>query len=237
MFNVSEDDRIKYYRSALLLLRHIENRKPTGRRFGPDADALWASFHGDLSFPERIDLLIKDANAEWSGSFGACGVFALRVSAEDDSFDPKWLSLDPVDASEIWHEIVKAPPASNTEEALAKVAKTWGLTISPMKIGSLDPSDRIAAVGSGAIVALAVAFENGTDLDWREQVVCVASSPGDRQLAAASAALLGATEAGPILFGIEEIDETHRFNRTFISDDASPDDKATAEYIIKEVSQ
>lgn len=37
-----------YYRAALTALRFVEARRPTGRRFGAEADALWASFAGGL---------------------------------------------------------------------------------------------------------------------------------------------------------------------------------------------
>lgn len=72
-----------YYRGALTGLRHVEARQPTGRRFGAEADARWASFRGDLTTADRIDLLIRDADAQWPGAFGARSVFARRAVAED----------------------------------------------------------------------------------------------------------------------------------------------------------
>jgi hypothetical protein len=62
----------------LFALRYLEGRRATGRRFGADADALWSSLQGDLTTANRLDLLIRDADAEWPGGFGARTVFAMR---------------------------------------------------------------------------------------------------------------------------------------------------------------
>jgi hypothetical protein len=51
---VPEADRAAYYRAALCCLRFIEQRRPTGRRFGAEADARWASFRGELQGADRI---------------------------------------------------------------------------------------------------------------------------------------------------------------------------------------
>src|SRR5690606_36252944 len=59
-----------YYRGALTALRFLEERQSTGRRFGPDADLRWASFRGHLLDLDRVDLLIRDADAQWPGSLG-----------------------------------------------------------------------------------------------------------------------------------------------------------------------
>ena len=69
----------RYVEGALRLLQFVENRRPTGRRFGADADARWASFRGDLETVDRIELMIRDADAEsrrasrrgWSTHFRA----------------------------------------------------------------------------------------------------------------------------------------------------------------------
>ena len=44
-----------YYSAALAGLRFLEQRQPTGRRFGPDADARWTNFRGDLATADRGD--------------------------------------------------------------------------------------------------------------------------------------------------------------------------------------
>lgn len=56
----SSTDRSAYYRAALRCLQFVEQRKPTGRRFGPDADARWSQFEGELTTADRIDLMVRD---------------------------------------------------------------------------------------------------------------------------------------------------------------------------------
>jgi hypothetical protein len=59
----------RYIEGALRLLQYVETRRPTGRRF--DADARWSSFRGDLETVDRIELMLRDADAEWPGGFSA----------------------------------------------------------------------------------------------------------------------------------------------------------------------
>ncbi len=56
-----------YYGAALVGLLAIEARRPTGRRVGSEADARWQAFRGDLTTANRLDLLIRDADAQWPG--------------------------------------------------------------------------------------------------------------------------------------------------------------------------
>jgi hypothetical protein len=60
----------RYVEGALRLLQYVETRRPTGRRFGADADARWSSFRGDLETVDHIELMIRDVDAE-CGGFGA----------------------------------------------------------------------------------------------------------------------------------------------------------------------
>ncbi len=73
----SPAERVAYYQAALRCLQFVEKRKPTGRRFGSEADARWASFKGELTTSDRIDLLLRDADTEWLGAIGARTVFGL----------------------------------------------------------------------------------------------------------------------------------------------------------------
>jgi hypothetical protein len=41
----------------------LRARRPTGRRFGTEADARWNGFHGSLTIADRLDLLVRDADA------------------------------------------------------------------------------------------------------------------------------------------------------------------------------
>ena len=70
-----------YYEGALWALRFIEARRPTRRRFGAEADATWAAFRGDLGASARIDLLLRDADTQWPGAFGARSVYDLAAVA------------------------------------------------------------------------------------------------------------------------------------------------------------
>jgi hypothetical protein len=88
-----------FYAAALAALRFVEARRPTKRRFGPDADATWAEFRGDLGSSARIDLLLRDADAQWPGSFGARLPYGLGALAADEPFGAAWVPLDDVDAA------------------------------------------------------------------------------------------------------------------------------------------
>ncbi|NVL83835.1 hypothetical protein [Escherichia coli] len=66
-----------FYEASLRKLRFVEARSPTKRRSGADADALWKSFKGHLTASDRLDLLLRDADIEHGGAFGA-RVLAIR---------------------------------------------------------------------------------------------------------------------------------------------------------------
>ncbi len=188
-----------YYRAALCALRFVEQRRPTGRRFGSDADARWKGFCGHLKTSDRLDLLIRDADAEWLGAFGARTVFSMDAVREDDPFGPGWEPLDPVDAEELWRSELAGGAPSSVGEALTVAAAAWELSIAPIPIGVLGAADRLVVAGPSAIVSLAAAFAEGTDFDWAEQVVVVATPPAHRQLAALAAALVNATRIGRLI--------------------------------------
>jgi hypothetical protein len=58
-------ERERYYRSALRGLRFVEARRPTKRRPGAEAEARWTRFKDGLMQIDRIELLLRDAYAEW----------------------------------------------------------------------------------------------------------------------------------------------------------------------------
>jgi hypothetical protein len=183
-----------YYRAALTTLRFVEAQKPTGRRFGVDADASWKAFRGALTTADRIDLLIRDADAQWPGALGARTVFALRAVAEDEPFGAGFAHLDTVDAEDLWRDQLAAPAPSDAAALVAAIAAAWGLRLQAHDVGSVGAAERLLLVGPSAIASTLLAFHGRRDLDWSDQVVVLATPPAHRQLAAAGGALLGSTK-------------------------------------------
>lgn len=213
-----------YYAASLACLRFAEARHPTNRRFGAEADALWESFRGHLVTADRIDLLVRDADAQWRGALAARHAFALAAVAEDEPFGLEWPGLDTVDAEELWRRVAKAPAPAGSGLWNA-VAKEWGLTIHPLAVGTLEPTSRLLVAGPSAVVALAVAFAERRDLSWSQQVTCVASPPAHRHIAALAAVFLNTTDPTQL---IDPSTSTRpsRVDRVLVSTDASPQDLA-----------
>ena len=131
--HLDESDRARYYVAALRALRFVERRAPTTRRFGGDADARWGAFRGNLTTADRLDLLLRDADAHWPAAFGARNVFALRSAAEDEAFGAEWSPLDPVDAEELWREVLAEAPPDGVREALLAAASSWDLELAAVE--------------------------------------------------------------------------------------------------------
>src|SRR6266545_4997538 len=135
----------RHYEAALRVLAFVEQRRPTGRRFGPDADARWAAFRGAMTASERIDLLLRDADAEWPTAFGGRTLHEIPGLADDESFGPSWPSLDPVDAEEIWRRHASLSPPKSPREALLALASAWELRLE-LVLPTVSPTDRILVV-------------------------------------------------------------------------------------------
>jgi hypothetical protein len=217
----------RYVEAALRLLQFVEQRRPTGRRFGADADARWSGFRGDLETVDRIELMIRDADAEWRGGFGARNIYSLGGIAEDEPFGSQWEGLDPVAAEELWRK-VKAQPAPETPRAtLDAIASAWGIELLAHQVGKVGPNDKLLVVGPSAIAETILSFAVGSALDWAEQVVVVATAPAARQLASAATAILNAPHTAKIL----RADDHHASisgARVIASADAEPADRAAA---------
>ncbi len=213
-----------YYLATLRALAFVEQRQPSGRRFGPEADARWSSFRGDLETADRIDLLVRDADAQWPVAFGARTVFDKAAVAEDEPFGADWQPLDPVDAADMWRKVCAAEPPSSIESALHAAADAWKLTLSPFSLDTINPADKLVVAGPSAIAALIAAFAGRSELDWADQLHVVAAPPAHRQLAALGGALLNATK--PTRF--VPADAAPMAARLLLSDDATPDDSARA---------
>lgn len=216
-----------YYEAALTALRYVEHRAPTRRRFGADADLLWASFHGHLSDVDRLELLVRDADAQWPGSLGARRVFGLG-GAEDDAFGDAWTPIDPVRGAELWRDALGTPAPETLGAALSRIAATWGLSIAPFAHDALSPSSRRVVAGPSAVAALARSFEGRAELDWADQVVIVASEPAHRQLAAFCGAALNSTKQVTLLAAGEASAGSLRGRALDVSSDADPRDAAHA---------
>lgn len=181
-----EARRHAYYQTALTLLRFVEYRSPTGRRFGPEADALWRSFAGDLDAGDRLELLLRDADRQWGGAFGARAVFALRSAHEQDAFGADWRRLSRREAEPLWRQTGDAEPST---DPVLSILSQWKLEPAPFELPKPGPSSRLVIAGLSAIAATLRAFLANPDLSWPNQVVVIADEPGPRQLAAAAAAL------------------------------------------------
>lgn len=235
----TERDVARYYAAALAALRHLENLRPTGRRFGPEADARWATFAGDLTTADRIDLLIRDADAQWPEALGARTTFADRSSAEDMALPPDLSELDPTDAEALWRLTLATPAPASLADLFTTVAAHWGLGLSslPDLLAELqnkppDPAERLVVVGPCAIASTALAFQTTRDLDWREQVLIVATPPAHRQLAAIAGAALGITRPAPPLTESDAAAHTPAARRLIQSPDADPADLAAASRLV-----
>lgn len=220
-----------YYAAALAALRFVEARRPTKRRFGPDADATWAAFRGDLGSSARIDLLLRDADAQWPGSFGARLPYSLAALAADEPFGVAWIPLDDVDAEELWRRVVAAPAPSTVRDALVRVAEAWGITLSPFDVGPIGAADKLVVVGPSAIASTIDAFSRGADLDWNDQVFVVATSPAHRQLAILGAALVNASKATRLVNTDGPSTQVPRGARLIASGDAAAGDRSAAERV------
>lgn len=221
----SYSDVRSYYAAALAGLRFVEARRPSGRRFGGEADARWAGFRGDLTTADRLDLLLRDADAEWPGAFGARTVFAAPAVAEDDAFGPMWPGLEPVDAEEIWRTTLASTEPRDIDELFAAWSKAWDVSLRDFDVGPITTVDRLLLAGPSAIAAAVRAFVGRENLAWTEQVTVVATPPAHRQLASLAGAALNATKPAAI---VPHARAHGLLGRPVVSDDALADDAAVA---------
>jgi hypothetical protein len=217
-----------FYEASLRALRYVDARSPTGRRFGPDADAMWRTFRGHLTAADRIDLLLRDADAEYPGAFGARVAFGLRGVGEDDAFGSTWHRLPPADADALWRRLLIEPAPTDATTAISGCAASLGLVIRSTDVPKLTANARFLLAGPSAVASLAAAFAAERDLAWADQVTCVATPPAHRQLAVLCAALLGAKPTA-LLAATEPLAASAHFDQRLASDDADPADRAIVE--------
>ena len=228
MLGVTPTDVRSFYVTALVGLRYVEARRATGRRFGAEADARWTGFRGDLTTADRLDLLLRDADAEWPGAFGARTVFAERAVAEDDAFGPAWESLEPVDAEQLWRTALATKEPRDLDSLLSAWSAAWETTVAPFAVGEITTVERLVVAGPSAIAATLRAFAGRADLAWSEQVTVVATPPAHRQLAALATAVLNTTKATNLFTHVQ----AHALvGRVLVSEDALAEDAA----VVREV--
>ncbi|MBO6936771.1 MAG: hypothetical protein JJ863_17510 [Deltaproteobacteria bacterium] len=224
---MDDGEKRAYYEAALTALAYVERRQPSGRRFGPEADARWTSFKGDLTTADRIDLLIRDADAQWPSAFGARTVFGKHSVAEDEPFGADWEPLDAVTAEEMWRARNEAPTPVTSKESLEATAAAWEVSLTPFDPGTIEAAEKLVVAGPSAVAATIAAFEAGSDLDWVDQVTVVATPPAHRQLAALAGAVLSATKPARIFTA--KLADAKPGARLLLSDDATEEDAAKAE--------
>jgi len=221
-----------YYRGALSLLRFVEQRAGSKRRFGIEADAAWRQFKGELSTSDRIQLLLADAHAQWRGAVGPSSVCLLPGVAQDDAFGPDWEPLNGVEAEAVWRDSMNATPPVSLADSLTAIASAWGLTLSSHSIGNVAPSSMVVVAGPSAVAALIAMFASNADLDWARQVTAVATPPAHRQLAASAGVLLNLTSPVPLISKDSPVTKIVGAIKV-ISKDADPEDAKLAEQLAK----
>jgi hypothetical protein len=219
---VDDADRSAFYRTALLCLRFLEQRSPTGRRFGPDADARWSSFRGDLETSDRIDLLLRDADSEWPRAFAARVVFRLQGIADDEPFGPEWPGLTAVRGEDLWRGLAGEPLPSDLTTLLDRLAAAWDRPLQRPALPPIRPTTHLLLAGPGAIAATAEHFARATDLAWSDQVLVLARTPFERQLAALMGALLNSRLPTRLLADDEPTPSDFPVDHRVVSADADP---------------
>lgn len=179
-----------YYQAALAALHFVEARHPSKRRFGEEADARWRSFRGQLTTADRLDLLLRDANAEWPGSFGAQSVFPRITAADDDAFGPDWLEQQgflPIDAEELWRS--QTTPVAGLDALLDAWSAAWDIPLLPLESHSTMAAGQYVLAGPSAVAAALRDFVKRDDSSWADRIIVVAAPPAHRQLAAWGSAI------------------------------------------------
>jgi hypothetical protein len=180
-----------FYRAAGLGLATLEAREPRPRRFGPDADARWRAFRGELGGEHRLDLLVREAAVAHPAGFAPRAIFALPGLANDEPFGPGWTGAPRALATDILGR-VQATAALAPLPLLTEVARIWELAPRmPENAPAVTPTSRLVIAGAGAVLAVARAFVGQPGLDMTDQVTLVADDPGTRQLFGLALAALG----------------------------------------------
>ncbi len=180
-----------------------------------------------MTAADRINLLIRDADTQWPQSLGARTVFRVTNVSEDEAFGPSWPGLRPVDAEELWRAQAQQDTPANPKKLAETIAKNWSASLGRVELPDINPADKLVVAGPAAVVALAERFAGDDRLDWGDQVLCIASPPAHRQIAALATALTGTTQRAALIAAEDEPPKGPTRKRV-VSDDASEDDSAVA---------
>jgi hypothetical protein len=181
----TSEDRVAFYRAAVLGLRALDARDRTGRRFGTGAEARWTQFAGALGACDRLDILLRDAAVSWGAAFSPAECFGSFGLANDEPFGPDWRGIDDEFAVRLLAESDESAP-------LDRVASALGVTAASVPAPKFTPATKVVVAGGGALVTVASEFAVDRALSWTDQVVVVADNAAFRQLAGLAAVLLGA---------------------------------------------
>ena len=207
-----------FYRAALIGLRFLDDTQDRANRFGPDADARWASFQGHLHAGDRINILCRDAAVTYGPAFAPSIVFDTEGVAPDEAFGPDWECVEDRLARKLW-AAAEAQTRHDGQTAIAAAAEALGITTTPVDgtIAELDAASKVLVGGMSAIAAVATAFAGDPALRWAEQVTVVADTPAARQLAGLAAVFLKTDRATTLVAPSDAPDATARI----VSADAS----------------
>lgn len=184
-----------FYSAGALALRALDRRSTATPRFGPDADAEWSLFRGELHDGDRLDLLVRDAAVAHPATFAPRVVFSLDGLSDDEAFGPEWPGVPAPHAAAALRQAAAAAEAQ-PDAWLRRIAQAWSLEVveappsATAALKSVLPSTRLLTAGAGSVLALARHFAGRTDLDLGDQVAFFSASPAERQLFGAAVALL-----------------------------------------------
>ncbi len=216
-----------FYKAAHIGLRVLDSRG-VRRRFGPEADARWVQFRGDMTDADRLDLLLRDAATQTPLAFAPREVFALEGLSLEDPFGVSWKGPPRgLSGSLLRSEgTVSSDPVAAFDEAAAQ----WEVTVPKLDATALPrlvASSRIVAGGLAALRALVSLFAaHRGSFDLADQVLFVADRPVERQLFGLATVLLATPGAGrsvPPKVSVEKVRALGRtpFDAKVRSDDAS----------------
>lgn len=227
----------RFYRAALLGLCALDARRGKRQPFGPDAEARWRAFRGELLDCDRLDLLIRDAALTHPNAFAPRLLFSLEGLLPDEPFGPDWPGLADPQATALIND-ARATQTTNLTSLLAAAARIWDLTpgpVSPEVLTNIRPATRIVAAGAGAVLALADHFEARSDLDLADQVILIASDPGPRQLFGLAVAWLGCPSPPKILSPVQATAGSAHVTVAVISNDASTEASEASSRLLTEM--